>query len=205
MRNSSEFITDNPTDSETILEMSKIIKDTATHMLQSITRLLQSSEVEDSHFKLEKREFDFIETIEKILNDTKVLAVKKKQKIKFKTKSGSIFIKGDYEHILICIDNLIGNAIKYSPLNSEIVVIVVEKNSRIVFKVIDKGPGLSESDFNIVFGKFKKLSARPTGNENSTGLGLSIVKRIIELHGGEVGVNSTLGKGSTFYFKLPVS
>ncbi len=204
IRNSSEFIAEDPTDKGTILEMVKIIKSSATHMLKSITQLLQSSEVEDSHFKLEKEEFNFVEAIEKVLDDNKILALKKKQEVQFIAKPQVILINADYSSMLVCIDNLIGNAIKYSETNTAIVVSVVKKKEHILFKVTDEGPGLSKSDLNIAFGKFKKLSARPTGNESSTGLGLSIAKKIIELHGGKIGVNSTLRQGSTFYFELPI-
>ena len=72
------------------------------------------------------------------------------------------------------------------------------------FSVRDEGPGLSKEDQGLLFREFQKLSAQPTGDEKSTGLGLAIVKKLITLHEGEVGVHSTLGEGSTFFFILPI-
>jgi len=70
--------------------------------------------------------------------------------------------------------------------------------------VRDQGPGISEEDQPKLFGEFQKLSARPTANESSTGLGLSIVKKIIDAHKGEIWVKSTPGAGATFSFTLPL-
>ena len=74
-----------------------------------------------------------------------------------------------------------------------------------VIRVTDEGAGLSEDDLKLVFGRFQRLSAKPTANEASTGLGLSIVKRIVDLHGGAVSAESAgIGQGSTFTVTLPV-
>jgi signal transduction histidine kinase len=76
----------------------------------------------------------------------------------------------------------------------------------ILIRVADEGAGLSEEDISRLFGRFQRLSARPTGGESSTGLGLSIVKRIIELHGGSVGAQSAgPGRGATFTIRLPAA
>jgi signal transduction histidine kinase len=76
----------------------------------------------------------------------------------------------------------------------------------VVIRVADEGAGLSEDDLSRLFGRFQRLSARPTGGESSTGLGLSIVKRIVELHGGRVEAQSPgPGRGATFTIKLPAA
>ena len=73
-----------------------------------------------------------------------------------------------------------------------------------IIKFIDEGPGLTELDKEKMFNKFQKLSAKPTGNESSTGLGLYIVKRIVERHEGKIWVESEIGKGSSFIVSLPL-
>jgi signal transduction histidine kinase len=78
-------------------------------------------------------------------------------------------------------------------------------DAHIVIAVADEGAGLTEEDISRLFGRFQRLSARPTGGESSTGLGLSIVKRIVELHGGRVGAHSAgPGRGTTFTIRLPI-
>jgi signal transduction histidine kinase len=112
----------------------------------------------------------------------------------------------DADRIREAIDNLVSNAIKYSPIGGEISVLVTHENGNTVIRVVDEGAGLSPEDLGRLFGRFQRLSAKPTAGESSTGLGLSIVKRIIDMHGGEVTANSDgPGKGSTFTIVLPAT
>ncbi len=102
-------------------------------------------------------------------------------------------------------DNYLSNAIKYSLADTRVQLSLrwLETSGEIEFAVQDAGPGLSEADRAMLFQKFKKLTARPTGGESSTGLGLSIVKTIAERHGGKVGCESALGQGSRFWLRWP--
>jgi signal transduction histidine kinase len=104
------------------------------------------------------------------------------------------------------IDNLISNAIKYSPIGGKIAVLVNREQNKTVIRIADEGAGLSPEDLGRLFGRFQRLSAKPTAGESSTGLGLSIVKRIIDMHGGEVTAQSGgPGQGSTFTVTLPAT
>jgi signal transduction histidine kinase len=104
------------------------------------------------------------------------------------------------------IDNLISNAIKYSPIGGKIVVLVTHEQDNTIIRVADEGAGLSPEDLGRLFGRFQRLSAKPTAGESSTGLGLSIVKRIIDMHGGQVTADSAgPGQGSTFTVILPAT
>jgi two-component system sensor histidine kinase/response regulator len=102
------------------------------------------------------------------------------------------------------IDNLLSNAIKFSPAGSTIRVRLTVENNSVVYSVFDQGPGISEADREKLFKSFQKLSATPTGGEKSTGLGLSIVKRISELHGGHVHAQNCAEGGCVFSVKLPI-
>jgi signal transduction histidine kinase len=120
------------------------------------------------------------------------------------------------------LDNLVSNAIKYSPHGKNVFIRVrqvppetpTDENAttattpllgRIRFEVQDEGPGLTDEDKTKLFGKFAKLSAQPTGKEHSTGLGLSIVKKLVEAMNGNVWCESEAGKGATFIVELPQS
>jgi signal transduction histidine kinase len=104
------------------------------------------------------------------------------------------------------IDNLVSNAIKYSPIGGKIALLVTGDSDNVKVSVSDEGAGLSPEDLDRLFGRFQRLSAKPTGGESSTGLGLSIVKRIVDMHGGEVTAHSPgPGQGATFTILLPAT
>ena len=114
----------------------------------------------------------------------------------------------DEVHFKRAVDNLVNNAIKYSPHGKEVLVTVtprvVEGQTWVEIQVSDQGPGLSPEDKTQAFGLFQRLSAKPTGGEYSTGLGLSIVKQMVELHGGRVWIESEPGRGATFGIEIPL-
>jgi signal transduction histidine kinase len=127
-------------------------------------------------------------------------------------KQQTITVSAPPDHVTMCdadrmreaIDNLVSNAIKYSPIGGKIAVAVSHENNGTVIRIADEGAGLSPEDIGRLFGRFQRLSAKPTGGESSTGLGLSIVKRIVDMHGGEVTAESDgPGRGSTFTIILP--
>jgi two-component system, sensor histidine kinase and response regulator len=103
------------------------------------------------------------------------------------------------------IDNLVSNAVKYSPAGLPITLRVLTLQGHMRLEVQDRGPGLSPADLSKLFGKFARLSARPTGGEHSTGLGLAIVKRIVESMSGRVWCESVQGQGATFVLELPAA
>lgn len=109
----------------------------------------------------------------------------------------------DPQKIEEVLDNLVSNAIKYSHRGANVQVITRHKGTMFSVEVMDNGLGLSDADVQRAFTRGTQLSAKPTAGESSSGLGLWIVKRIIEAHNGRVWVKSQLGKGSTFAFELP--
>ena len=112
----------------------------------------------------------------------------------------------DSDRMREAIDNLLSNAIKYSPIGGKIALTVAYEGENAHIHVTDQGAGLSPEDLGRLFGRFQRLSAKPTGGESSTGLGLSIVKRIVDMHGGKVTATSAgPGEGSTFTISLPAS
>lgn len=115
--------------------------------------------------------------------------------------ASDVFAQADRNYTEQVLENLVSNAVKFSPFDRS-VQLNLTKNGTPVIEVKDQGPGLSEDDKKKLFGKYQKLSARPTGNEISTGLGLSIVKKFVEAMEGEIWCESELGKGASFFVKL---
>jgi len=101
------------------------------------------------------------------------------------------------------IENLISNAIKYTPKEGEVSVRVSLKENLLKLSVADQGPGFTEDDKKHLYTKFKTLSAKPTGGEASNGLGLSLVKTLVEKLKGSINLQSEIGKGSTFEVVVP--
>jgi signal transduction histidine kinase len=100
-------------------------------------------------------------------------------------------------------DNLVSNALKFSSTGSEVKISAFRENGNIVFSVSDQGPGFSNEDLRKVYGKFQKLSARPTGGENSNGLGLATVQALTRYLNGSIDLDTEFGTGSTFTLKVP--
>ncbi len=103
------------------------------------------------------------------------------------------------------IDNLLDNALKFSPPGSRIWIDLFKLGVAAIVSVTDQGQGIPDAELHRLFGTFSRLSNKPTGGEASNGLGLSTVRRIIEAHDGVVGVESRVGRGSSFRVVLPFS
>ena len=103
------------------------------------------------------------------------------------------------------ITNLVSNAIKFSPKGSRVTVTTeTSRNGMLRFWVSDTGPGIPAEHMHKLFDKFQQLDSSDTRAKEGTGLGLAISKAIVEEHGGEIGVNSTVGVGTNFWFDMPV-
>ncbi len=133
------------------------------------------------------------------------LAYAESKKIKLLNKSSNLLppAKIDFDKIEEAIDNYVNNAIKYSPEGSEVIIKSYFNPDFITVEVTDTGPGIREEDLQRIFDKGVILENKPTGDETRNGIGLWIVKHIIEQHGGKVWVKSKVGVGSSFGFDIP--
>ncbi len=181
-------------------------------MLASIKKILEMSELENGKIKLNCREVDVSQLVMLMIASYEHQAAKKNITIKEEISS-NIMAYVDEDRLREVLDNLLSNAIKYSYPDKSVLVRVVrvECSEKIGGKpavqiaVIDEGQGFSEEEKSRLFQRFQRLSAKPTGGESSTGLGLSIVKQLIELHGGTVYAHSDgRGKGAMFVIELPL-
>lgn len=130
---------------------------------------------------------------------------RKKQILEISDVAKEISIKTDKSILTRIFDNLLTNAIKFSDTDKSIYLNTNIKDDILNISLRDEGPGISEEDQKIMFQMFQKLSAKPTGDETSNGLGLSIIKMLVEKLNGSIEVTSELGEGTTFIIKLPLS
>jgi PAS domain S-box-containing protein len=114
-------------------------------------------------------------------------------------------IFGDELRLVQAVINLLSNAIKFSPKNSTVTLAIVRSANHVELRIVDEGPGIPQEDASLIFEKFRQSATAKQSSMKSTGLGLAIVKAIAEAHGGEVGVDSEVGKGSTFWIRIPTN
>ncbi|MGY3237274.1 MULTISPECIES: ATP-binding response regulator [unclassified Bradyrhizobium] len=181
------------------------IRDATKRLTTMVDHLISDAMADAFDITIRREPVDVAALVKEVAEANQPLAVNKQQTISV-TAPANIVTMCDTDRIREAIDNLISNAIKYSPISGKIGVVVSHEGSDTIIRVNDEGAGLSPEDLGRLFGRFQRLSAKPTAGESSTGLGLSIVKRIIDMHGGEVTAESDgPGKGSTFTITLPAT
>lgn len=185
-------------------EMLMMINESSQNMLKLIGDLLESSAAEIGAMTLEQDTIDAAEILRTVIYSNISAAQAKKQKIESKIEN--IQVIADPKRLRQVMENLISNAIKYSPPSRNITARLIRDGVYARIEVQDEGQGLTQEDMSKLFGQFQRLSAQPTGGETATGLGLSIVKQIVELHGGKIWAESEgKNKGATFIVELPLA
>jgi len=181
------------------------MKTSSAFMFDLINNLLDVSKIESGKLELHKQPSNIIELIEKDLPIHRMLAERKQILIKLKNELTDPIINLDAEQFKQVMSNLISNAMKFSFPEKQIEIHLKQEENNVVVSVKDQGQGIPADELNKLFLPFQKTSVRSTAGEKSTGLGLTIVKKIIEHHGGKIWAESELGKGTTFLFTLPRS
>jgi signal transduction histidine kinase/ligand-binding sensor domain-containing protein len=173
-----------------------VIEKSINRMNDMINRLLDIRKIEDkiSELKLEKVN---LRKVIKDVNSNLSNEINRKQ-INLSIEAEELYAQVDPDYAIQVFENLLSNAIKFSPPQKEVKVILAKDNGKARAEIKDEGPGLTEEDKKKIFGKFQRLSAKPTGGEQSTGLGLSIVKKYVEAMNGKVWCESEQGKGANF-------
>jgi len=198
-----EFYKEDMTLTEEEEEMLNSIFHAAKKMLGMISETLESAAADAAQLELNLVDTDLVELLNSSVNDQKILAKRKEQKIIAEIEYEIEKVKLDKFWFREAIDNLISNAIKYSPKKSEIKVKLETNNNDIKLTITDNGPGFTEDDKSRLFVKFQRLSAKPTAGESSTGLGLFIVKQIIDKHKFSIELDSKQNEGSSFHIIIP--
>ena len=169
--------------------------------------LLNLSEIENGDIKVNIEPVDLTDIIHQVIKNFELQAKQKSQTIKTeRTTPSPLLVSADSSRIQEVLENLLSNAIKYSYPDSEITIVLAREGKNGLVEIRDQGQGLNEDDMNKLFRKFTKLSSFPTGKERSNGLGLSIVKTLVELQNGKVWAKSEgKGKGTSFFVSLPLT
>lgn len=188
---------------EDLENMCRHIEKASKRMQLLIDDILETARMQVNEIHLKKNYFDIAVIIARVTAINLVLATAKNQKLFFDI-ADNVMIHGDETRVAEICDNLINNAIKYSPPGTEISIKLKAENQMAVFEVRDQGPGFTDIDKEKLFTPFTRLSARPTGGENSTGIGLSIVKMLVDAHGGAIRAENNIEKpGAHFIVEIP--
>jgi signal transduction histidine kinase len=181
------------------------IRDATRRLTSMVDHLISDAMADAFDISIRRESVDIAALANEVAEANRPLAVNKQQTIAVSAPP-HLMTMCDTDRIREAIDNLVSNAVKYSPIGGKITVLVTHDDASAAIRVADEGAGLSPEDLGRLFGRFQRLSAKPTAGESSTGLGLSIVKRIIDMHGGEVTAESAgPGQGSTFTITLPAT
>ena len=172
------------------------------HLLGLINDVLDFSKIEAGQLTLAINPFSMMDVIQGVVAGTQPLATEKNLSLKVTVPADLRAALGDERRISQVLINLVGNAIKFTDAG-EIQIEAAGVNDELVVSVSDTGPGISEGDRENIFEEFRQAEGSIGQRKGGTGLGLAIAKRIVELHGGRIWVESEVGKGSTFSFSLP--
>jgi signal transduction histidine kinase/CheY-like chemotaxis protein len=179
------------------------IRSSVARMTSMVDELINDAMLDAEDIVLRPADIDTAAIVGAVIDANAPLAERKGQMLVY---SGPDALPGraDPDRLREAIDNLVSNAIKYSPPGGRIIVALTSSEAGHQITVSDSGPGLTPEDEQRLFGRFQRLSAKPTGGESSTGLGLFICRRIVELHGGRItATGNGKGKGASFAITLP--
>jgi len=180
-----------------------LIEASADSLLSLISKLLDIERIEHGDLNLEIKEIAFAPTLSQIVEQYAAGAKEKQIAVTLQVHDESATMFADESALHRAVQNLLSNALKFSPVGSSVQIRTSSTGGNYRIEIQDQGPGISESDRRILFRKFARLSARPTAGESSSGLGLSIVKHLLEAMNGQVGCESIPGDGTTFWIELP--
>jgi two-component system OmpR family sensor kinase len=179
------------------------IRSSSEFMLRLVEDLLDLSRIEAGKLELDLERVDLGALVERNVALNGVLAAKKGTEVRLVRGDGPFEMVVDSSKIEQVLNNLIGNAVKFSPPGSTVEVRLDRDAQRVRLAVADQGPGVPADEMDKLFRPFERTRVRSAGGEKSTGLGLALVKRIVEGHQGEIGVESEPGRGATFRVSLP--
>jgi len=178
------------------------IRSNGRHLLGLINTVLDIAKIESGQFTLNMAEYAIESVVETVRSATESLAQNKKLELSADVAKPLPIGVGDEQRLTQVLLNLVGNAIKFTD-TGEVRVTAKTVNGHFAVSVTDTGPGIPPEERSRIFEQFHQVDSSLTKAKGGTGLGLAIAKQIVEMHGGRIWVESTLGKGSTFRIEIP--
>lgn len=185
------------------VKLKELIQLSASRMSNMISEILDIESIEKGIDNMNMQPFNLSVTVNNVCDQFSKQAADKNIKIDT-TIERDVVTLADERFAIQIVENLLSNAVKFSPKNKTIAIRLSKDDNNSILEVKDEGPGLSTDDKKKLFQKFQRLSAKPTGNESSTGLGLSIVKNFVDKMGGRIWCESEEQKGASFFVELPL-
>lgn len=187
------------------LEYFKILKENTDRMLSLISDLLMVSKIQSADLPLEKESFSLDKRIFQIVEEFKAFSRASNVEVQVEKDKDVPKVFGDPKKIDLVVENLIDNAIRYTSGGGKVTVRLSKKKNKVLCEVKDKGVGIPKEDQKYIFQKFFRASNAAKERTDGSGLGLYIVKSIVERSGGKIWFDSEEGEGTTFFFTLPAS
>lgn len=175
----------------------------AERMVRLIDDLLDVSAIESGRLALRRSPLDIGPWLERRVDDQRLLAEAKQMRLELERPVEPLWVEADSTRLEQVVSNLLSNAVKYGEPGTPIRVVLSAGEREVCIQVRDQGQGIPTAELPRVFQPFARTSARPTGGESSTGLGMAISRKLVEAHGGSISVESTVGEGSSFRVCLP--
>ncbi len=188
--------------SEQHREYLAIIRKSSTFMLGMVNNLLDVARIESGKLELQLERTNLVELVRNNIRINRTLSDRKNIRLEFKATADDVEAKVDKNQIEQVLNNLITNAIKFSNSGTVVEIGLEKQDAAVMLSVRDHGQGIPHAELEKLFNPFQNTSVKSTAGEKSTGLGLTIVKKIIEAHKGKVWVESEVGKGTVFRFSI---
>lgn len=192
-------------DKNEIIGTANLIVGSARRMFELVRNLLDVNAIESGNVNVSLEKINILPTVEKLYDSYKERAERKSIVLHLHSEKNQYNALVDENVVHQILDNLISNAIKYSSANKNVYLTINQHGNKVRCEIRDEGPGLSQADQEKLFGKFTRLTPKPTAAEHSTGLGLFIVKKLVTAMKGKVWCDSELGKGTTFVVEFPIA
>ncbi|UCZ53224.1 cell wall metabolism sensor histidine kinase WalK [Bacillus shivajii] len=191
-------------DKEVAPRFINVTQNETERMIRLVNDLLQLSKMDSKDFHMNIISFEVSSFVEQIIDRFEMTTKNESIVFKRKIRSRDVYVKGDRDKLTQVMDNIVSNAVKYSPQGGVITCMLKTENGRVIISIKDEGVGIPKENIPHVFDRFYRVDKARSRNLGGTGLGLAIAKEIVHTHGGAIWISSDWGKGTIISFSLPL-